>query len=157
MNQDVFEKQMDKLVSIFEKQNFKKSFKISLKLKNKVLKEEKADPLQLGWFRYYQFQSLYYLNDFQKALDLLNSQETKVFVISLNNTAWMHSVGTELAYKLKLPDQIVFHGQKCIEYRIKQKNIPDALLCAKNVCKMLKNLNQENLNNYFIDFINKNQ
>jgi hypothetical protein len=152
MMEDVFSDRMFQITRAFDDGDYHMSLELSGNLKQSILEEEPHKGEQLGWAHFYEFKSLLMQRDYQKAYDLMVTPLPKIFAIDEDNAAYMCSAASEAAMQLKLPEQVVRFGMRCLELRLKSQNPVDALRCARQVCIYLEELDRNDLNGYFAQF-----
>ncbi len=148
-----FSRRMDEIAVSFSSEDFEKSLRLARSLKKELL-ATKGDSDQIGWSLYYEFKSLYELGEYGEACRLLRC-DGHHRAIPASSAGWMHSVAAELAYLLKLPDDIAALGRRCIELYTKADELENAALCAQNCCSFLGELNRPELKPYFEGFLNE--
>ena len=83
------------------------------------------------------------LGEYQDAWDLLESTEPRSYVLSVRNSAYMFSVGSELAMQLGRTEDVVRMGHKCLELRLEDNDlvsIPDGELKVVDTPEFLRPL-----------------
>jgi hypothetical protein len=142
------------ICELFEQGEFRQCLDMSAELKRELLEDDDpADPLQLGWVRFYQFKSLYELGEHRRGYELLIDPEPEAFVVSAKNAAYMYSVGAEMAMHLGLADEVVRLGGMCLDLRVKGDDLISALQCASTVCELLRRLGEDRRNTRFARFL----
>ncbi len=149
MDEEQFNINMTELSQNDENEHYNESFEQAHALKEEVLKEVNPDPFQIGWALFYEFKGLYKIKKYEEAYNLLNSTKPYVYMLTDKNASWMQSVGAELAMHLGRPEDIIRHGQNCIDLRLEAKNLDSAFSCANNVCLFLKQIQKISLNSEF--------
>ncbi|MBW2529302.1 MAG: ankyrin repeat domain-containing protein [Deltaproteobacteria bacterium] len=122
-------------------------------LKAKLLESAPADPLLLGWARFYEYKSLYELGEHRRAYELLQSNEPQSWGLTQKNVAYMYSVGSELAMHLGEPAEVVHWGGLCLDLRLAEGDRVSAAQCAQTVCHLLEQLERDELNTRFAEYL----
>ena len=91
----------------------------------------------LAGARYYEFKSLYSLEEYGLAYALLKSDEPAPWLISTKNAAWMFSVGAELAWRERDFEAIAEWGKKSLESRVEVGDLVEVVGCLQTVCNLL--------------------
>ena len=136
---------MDELSKAFRAKQFEDALGKARALRKALLAQKVTDPGELGWARFYEFKSLYELKRDREALALLDSKESRPFLLTTKNAAFTASVAAEVAYRLKLPDEVVRWSKQCMDHRREASDPQGVDQCAANACVMLGRLDQASL------------
>lgn len=149
MTKKTFDKEIAAITEAFQDADLELCVKRAAALKKKLILEKKKDPEQVGWARYFEFRSLYALEDWKGGLKVLEDPKTRKDISNEKNDAWMHSVGAEMAMRLGRFKDIVRHSQRAVELRSKTGEKESLLLAADSACYLLKEAGHPELNNSF--------
>jgi len=152
MEDKEFSRRLGEAIDLFDASDFERSLRLARSLKKELL-AAKVDPDQMGWSLYYEFKSLYELGEYGEAYRLLKSADGHHCEIPVSIAGWMHSVAAELAYLLKLPEDMATLGKRCIELYTKADELENATLCAQNCCAFLDELGRPDLKPCFENFL----
>lgn len=149
MMKKIFNKEIAAVTEAFSDGDLELCAKRARALRKKLVSEKKKDSEQVGWARYWEFRSLYALEDWKGGLKVLEDPATQKDVSSEKNDAWMHSVGAEMAMRLGRFKDIVRLSQRAVELRAKAGEKESVLLAADSACYLLKEAGHPELNSSF--------
>jgi hypothetical protein len=152
MKEDLFAERMTEITSAFDNGDYQSSLELSKELKRQILEEENHEGPQLGWAHFYQFKSLFMAKEYPEAYQLMVTPLPKLFALDPDNAAYMCSAASEVAMLLKLPEDVVKFGTRCMEFRSEAQNPVDALRCARQTCIYLESLERNDLNASFAHY-----
>ncbi len=104
-----------------------------------------TDPTLLGWARDYELRALYHLRRWNEGLTLLEADETRPYVISAKNAAWMRSAGAEMAAHLGLAESVLDHGQAALSLRLDDGDVDGAVAAIGTTRALLARLDRSDL------------
>jgi hypothetical protein len=104
----------------------------------------------LGWVRFLEFVGLWQSGQLADAYTLAQTNEPIMYFLSLQKTAFIASVCTEIAVRLGRPTtELLKFGDICYEVRLRANELGDAVKCCENVCYFLQLRDQEDWNGDF--------
>lgn len=149
MEQARAEQALSRIDDEFNQGDHQRALRVAQELKAELLQDRPADPMLLGWARFYEYRSLYELGEHRRAYELLTSKEPRGWALSQKNAAYMFSVGAELAMHLGEPEAVVRWGGRCLNLRLVDGDPVSAAQCAQTVCVLLARLERDDLNAHF--------
>ncbi len=95
-------------------------------LETRLLSSSNVDPAELGWARYYQVRSLYFLSRYAEALELLSRPTRDDISFRADNAAWMRSAEAEMAAVLGDTGRAERCAHDAIRARLAEQDLPGA-------------------------------
>lgn len=121
---------------------------IATSLKDAMLAEISAiDPIDFGWVRHYQFRSLYFLKEYQKAWEQFHEPVPVPCIDQPPNQVWRLSVASEIASHLGKPHDVVRLGRLCLRFKKKgQADLREQATTWNDTCLFLNRCGGDALN-----------
>ncbi len=121
---------------------------IATSLKEAMLAEAPSiDPVEFGWVRHYQFRSLFFLKEYQKAWDQFHETVRVTYCDQPQNYVWRLSVASEIASHLGKPHEVLRFGRLCLRHKKGTKgDLREQVNTWNNTCLFLNRCGGDALN-----------
>lgn len=116
---------------------------LSRRVERELGADPEPDPMLLGWAWFYQLKSLFFLQRWQDAWELLPPK--RGIVLTTKNMAYVSSLASEIAMRLGRPDDVVQWGERCMSLRRDDGDPVGVVQSAQTVCVLLGKLGRMDL------------
>lgn len=106
-------------------------------LKAELLVQLDTDPSELGWARYYELRSLYFLGRYAECLAQLDASEARPATMRSDNATWLATVEAEMAASLRDVDRASASIQKAIGMYLRDQDLTGAIRAVTRASEVL--------------------
>jgi len=112
-------------------------------LKTQVDGQSTRDPVALSWAWFYELKSAYFLQQYERAWQLLMSGQPPM--LTTKNMAYTSSIGAELAMHKERAEDVALWGRRCMHLRETDGDRVGIAQAAQTVCVLLAKLGRADL------------
>ncbi|HYE99481.1 MAG TPA: hypothetical protein VEJ18_11250 [Planctomycetota bacterium] len=142
---------LDRIAALTSEGYAMKALAVVRQTKAEMLAAGLADPLLLGWIRYYEFRALYDVQGWKEIDELFRQPEPQTLSMPLKNAAWIQSVAGEAASRLGDAREVARRMEACYTMRLEDGDPVSAVQALQTACVLLARMGRPEMNTAFAD------